>query len=71
MVLGGCEEGFFDVFRFFLVIASVSLFYIVFSSFFFDFGSIFGGLGMVLGGFGEGFFDDFWYYNQKSRFLKK
>ncbi len=57
-------------FRFFLVIAYVSLFYIVCSSFFFDFGSILEGFGMVLGGFGDRLFDDFLYYNQKSRFLK-
>ena len=61
---------FFDFFSFFfghrICIVVLHRFFIVF----FDFGSIFGGFGMVLGGFGDGFFHDFLYYNQKSRFLK-
>ena len=62
---------FFDLFRFFFVIASAILFYIDFSPFFFHFGSMFEGFRLVLGGFGEGFFDDFSHYHRKSRFLKK
>ena len=58
---------FFSIFfRHPIFIIVLQYFFIVF----FDFGSIFGGFGMVLGGFWEGFFDDFLYYNQKSRFLK-